>query len=174
MQIKHYSGLMGLVFMFGLGGALPALADDAGVEVGPEVGQQAPEFDLADLNGGRASLSGLRQKGHVMLIFWSTRCAFCHALIPEFKAIHEKYRDKGLTVAAVNVGFEDAPEVDAYALEYDLNYLILNEDDKKESLAADYRLMGTPTIEVVSPQGIVLYRGHFLPKDLEALLAARS
>jgi len=173
MQIKHFSGLVGVVFMLGLAAAAPVAADEIGAEVGPEVGQQAPDFDLADLSGGRASLSGLRQQGHVMLIFWSTRCAFCHALIPEFKAIHEKYRGKGLTVAAVNVGYEDASEVDAYALEYDLNYLILNEDDKKESLATDYRLMGTPTIEVVSPQGIVLYRGHFLPKDLEALLASR-
>jgi len=154
----------------GLAASVAAVAE----EQGSEVGQQAPEFDLADLQGGRFSLTGLRKDGHVLLIFWSTRCPFCHALVPEFKAIHEKYKGKGLTVAAINVGYEGAPEVDAYSLEYDLNYIVLNDDDKKEKLASDYQLMGTPTIAVVSPKGIVVYRGHFLPKDLEALLGPRS
>ena len=171
MQSRYFSWLIGLAIVVGLAGTVQA---DGGDDLGPKVGLLAPEFDLANLQGGRASLSGLRKNGHVMLIFWSTRCPFCHALIPEFKAIHEKYKGKGLTVAAINVGYEGMPEVDAYALEYDLNYLVLNEDAKKESLASDYQLMGTPTIVVVSPTGIVLYRGHFLPKDLEALLGPRS
>jgi peroxiredoxin len=154
-----------------LTGMTLAVAKDS---VGPRVGQQAPGFDLKDLDGNPVSLQQLTSKGHVMLVFWSTRCHFCHAMIPDFKAVHEKYRPKGLTLAAVNVGYEVQEDVEAYALQYDLNYLVLNDDDKKEYLAEAYQLVGTPTIEVISPQGKVVYRGHFLPRDLDALLQQGS
>lgn len=138
--------------------------------VGPEVGQKAPEFSINNLDGKPVTLQDLTSKGHVMLIFWSTRCPFCHALIPNFREIDQKYRGKGLTLAALNVGLEKQAEVEAYVLEYGLDYLVLNEDAKKEQLAEKYLLVGTPTIQVISPDGMVLYQGHFLPKDLEGLL----
>lgn len=139
--------------------------------VGPKVGQTAPEFTLTDLSGKPHSLESLRKKGHVLLVFWSTKCHICHAMIPRFKAVHEKYNGKGLTLVAVNVGFEDKDEVDDYAFEFKLNYLILNEDDKKAQLGEDYRLVGTPTIELVAPDGTVKYRGHRIPADLDKLMA---
>lgn len=142
--------------------------------VGPGVGQKAPEFSINDLQGKPVKLQDLTSKGYVMLIFWSTRCPFCHAMIPAFKQINEKYKARGLTVAALNVGFEEQVEVEAYVMEYGLDYLVLNEDAKKEALAEKYRLVGTPTIQLISPDGMVLYRGHFLPKDLDSLLKPGS
>jgi len=149
-------------------------ATAVGSEVGPEVGQKAPEFSINNLAGKPVTLQDLTSKGHVMLIFWSTRCPFCHALIPNFREINQKYKGKGLTLAALDVGLEKQAEVEAYVLEYGLDYLVLNEDDKKEELAEKYLLVGTPTIQLISPDGIVLYRGHFLPKDLEGLLKPGS
>ena len=138
--------------------------------IGPKKGQTAPDFTLTDLKNKSHSLESLRKQGHVLLVFWSTKCHICHAMIPRFKAIHTKYGKKGLTLAAINVGFEDKEEVDDYAFEFKLNYLVLNEDNKKEQLAQDYRLVGTPTIELIAPNGTVKYRGHSIP-DLDKLLA---
>jgi peroxiredoxin len=143
-------------------------------DIGPEVGQQAPAFQLTDLDGKSVSLTDLTQKGYTMLIFWSTRCHFCHAMIPEFKRIYTEYQKKGLSVAAINIGYETQPDVEAYALEFDLTYPVLNDDEKKEYLSEAYALVGTPTITVVSPAGTVVYRGHFLPKDLDGLLQERK
>ena len=137
---------------------------------GPRVGEMAPDFSLTDLSNQSHSLSELRKNGYVLLVFWSTKCHICHAMIPRFKTIHEKYADKGLTLAAINVGFEDREEVDDYAFEFKLNYLVLNEDDKKSQIAQDYRLVGTPTIQLIAPDGTVKYRGHGIP-DLDKLLA---
>lgn len=136
---------------------------------GPRVGETAPGFTLTDLNDKSVSLADLRQKGHVLLVFWSTKCHVCHAMIPQFQAIHKKYDGKGLTLAAINIGFEDKDEVDDYAFEYKLDYLILNEDEKKAQLAQNYRLVGTPTIELIAPDGTVKFRGHRIP-DLDALM----
>jgi peroxiredoxin len=138
-------------------------AGNSWADVGPEVGQTAPDFELKSLSGDTVTLSGLRQQGYVMLVFWSTQCPVCHRMLPDFKQVHEKYDGKGFTLAAIDVGFEDQTSVEAYALQYDLNYLVLNEDDKKVELAKAYRLVGTPTIQLISPKGEVLYRGHRLP-----------
>jgi len=137
---------------------------------GPRVGETAPDFALTDLNNKSHSLADLRQSGHVLLVFWSTKCHVCHAMIPQFQAIHKKYDGKGLTLAAINVGFEDKDEVDDYVFEYKLNYLVLNEDDKKAELAQGYRLVGTPTIQLIAPDGTVKFRGHGIP-DLDAIMA---
>jgi peroxiredoxin len=164
MKTRFQRGVILLLMVFSIS---PAFAEE---QVGPKVGQQAPSFELKDLDGNPVSLQQLTENGHVMLIFWSTRCHFCHAMIPDFKEINHKYKSKGLAVAAINIGYEVQEDVEAYALEFELDYMVLNDDDKKEDLAEAYQLVGTPTIEIISPKGVVLYRGHFLPKDLDALL----
>jgi len=140
---------------------------------GPRVGETAPDFTLTDLSDKSHSLEELRKNGNVLLVFWSTKCHVCHAMIPQFKEIHAKYKDKGLTFVAINVGFEDKEEVDDYVFEYKLDYMVLNEDDKKAQVAEDYRLMGTPTIQLIAADGTVTYRGHRIP-DLESLLASTA
>ena len=147
-----------------------AINTTAMATTGPKEGQTAPDFTLTDLNNKSHSLESLREKGHVLLVFWSTKCHICHAMIPRFKEIQDKYANKGLTLAAINVGYEDQEEVDDYAFEFKLNYLVLNEDDKKSEVAGDYRLVGTPTIQLIAPDGTVKFRGHRIP-DLEKLLA---
>jgi len=149
---------------------LAVISSTSLASTGPKKGQTAPGFTLTDLKKQSHSLESLRKKGHVLLVFWSTKCHICHTMIPNFKAIQTKYGSKGLTLAAINVGFEDKEEVDDYAFEFKLNYLVLNEDNKKEQLAQDYRLVGTPTIQLIAPDGTVKYRGHSIP-DLDKLLA---
>jgi thiol-disulfide isomerase/thioredoxin len=153
-----------LLFVFGLA------VTTAYAGIGPKKGQTAPEFTLTDLQKQSHSLSELRKDGHVLLVFWSTQCHVCHAMIPQFKQIHKQYGGKGLTFVAINVGYEDKDEVDDYVFEYMLDYLILNEDDKKAQVAQDYRLVGTPTIQLIAPDGTVKFRGHHIP-NLDQLLA---
>lgn len=151
-------------------GLLTATAASAGS--GGHVGDTAPDFTLHDLDGRTVSLAGLRKSGYVLVIFWSTQCPICHHMLPEFKRTYRDYDGKGLTVAAVDIGLEDENGVQAYALQYDLPYLVLNQDSKKQDLQLDYDLIGTPTIVLVGPDGKVAYRGHRLP-DLRAWLGPR-
>ncbi len=145
-------------------------ATNVSATTGPRVGQSAPDFTLTDLQQKPHSLAELRKDGHVLLVFWSTKCHVCHAMIPQFKQIHKKYGGKGLTFVAINVGYEDKDDVDDYVFEFLLDYLVLNEDSKKAQIAQDYRLVGTPTIQLIAPDGIVKFRGHRIP-DLDTYLA---
>lgn len=138
----------------------------AGHGYGLAPGQPAPEFTLSGLNGSTHSLLELTANGPALLVFWSTHCHFCHAMIPELKQLHAAYHERGLTLAAINIGYEDEDEVRRYVNEHELEYLVLNEDARKAALAESYALVGTPTIVLISSTREVLYYGHTLP-DLE-------
>lgn len=130
--------------------------------VGYKVGNTAPEFKLKTLAGTEHSLSSLRKKGHVLLVFWAVECVYCYAHIKEFNRAHEKFKDK-LTIAAINVGGEYPVEVAEYVKDNKLKYLILSERLNNLDVGESYHVLGTPTLVLVSPQGKVLFYGHRVP-----------
>jgi thiol-disulfide isomerase/thioredoxin len=70
----------------------------------PDVGVQAPDFALEDLNGEDVNLRDLR--GQVVLInFWATWCGPCRIEMP---IIQQRYNDSGFAVLAVN--FDESPD----------------------------------------------------------------
>ena len=131
-------------------------------EVGYKVGNTAPGFALKDLAGTVHSLSALRKKGHVFLVFWAVECVYCYAHIKEFNRAHEQFKDK-LTVAAINIAGEYPLEVNEYVNDNKLKYLVLSERLKNLDVAENYHVLGTPTLVLISPQGKVLYYGHRMP-----------
>ena len=130
---------------------------------GPHIGQIAPEFELNDLSNKPITLSSLRKKGHVLLIFWSTRCHVCHIMLPVFKKTYEKYRQSKITIAAINVGFEGLDEVKRYTAKHAIDYLVLNDDNKKGHIASTYGLTATPTVKLIAPNGKIVWTGHHIP-----------
>jgi peroxiredoxin len=136
--------------------------------VGYKVGNTAPEFTLKTLDGTVYSLTGLRKKGHVLLVFWAVKCVYCYAHIKEFNRTHEQFKDK-LTIAAINIGGEYPVEVAEYVKDNKLKYLVLSERLNNLDVGESYRVLGTPTLVLVSPQGKVLFYGHRVP-DLKRWL----
>ena len=130
--------------------------------VGYKVGNTAPEFKLKTLGKVEYSLSALRKKGHVLLAFWAVECVYCYAHIKEFNHAHEKFKGK-LTVAAINIGGEYAPEVAEYVKDNQLKYLVLSERLNNLDVGESYHVLGTPTLVLVSPEGKVLFYGHRMP-----------
>ena len=136
--------------------------------VGYKVGNTAPEFKLKSLSGKSHSLSMLRKKGHVLLVFWAVECVYCYAHIKKLNQAHEQYKNK-LTIAAINVAGEYPVEVDEYVKDNKLKYLVLSERLNNIDVGESYNVRGTPTIVLVSPKGTVLFYGHRMP-NLEKLL----
>lgn len=130
--------------------------------VGYKVGNTAPEFKLKSLDKTEYSLSGLRKKGHVLLVFWAVECVYCYAHIKEFNRIHDQFKGK-LKIAAINVGGEYPIEVAEYVKDNKLKYLVLTERLNNLDVGENYHVLGTPTLVVVSPQGKVLFYGHRVP-----------
>ncbi len=130
--------------------------------VGYKVGNTAPEFKLKSLDGNRHSLTSLRDKGDVLLVFWAVDCVYCYAHIKHFNRAYEQFKDK-LTIAAINVGGEYKKEVEEYVKDNKLKYLILSERLNNLDVAQSYHVLGTPTVVLVSKKGKVLFYGHSVP-----------
>ncbi len=135
---------------------------------GYKVGNTAPEFTLKSLAGDSYSLSSLRQKKHVLLVFWALDCVYCYAHIKAFNKAQNDFKRR-LTVAAINIGGEYPVEVAEYVKDNNLKYLILSERLHNLDVSEQYHVLGTPTLVLISPEGKVLFYGHTVP-DLKRWL----
>jgi thiol-disulfide isomerase/thioredoxin len=106
---------------------VPTAKPAAGVKVGGEVGDRAPEFQaIANwINSEPLTMEGLR--GNVVLIdFWTYTCVNCIRTLPYLKDWYSKYAGKGLVIVGVHspeFEFEKLTEnvvssVTAFELEY--------------------------------------------------------
>lgn len=85
-----------------------------------DLGTQAPDFKIKDSNGKEINLSELTAKGPV-LVRLTCGCSGCDKELAYFQAIHEGYKDLGLT--SVAVFREPDTKVAAYVKEKKLNML---------------------------------------------------
>jgi len=102
-------------------GALPALMAISlvcGVQDGV---QQAPAFELWDLNGRALSLAQFKNKV-LVLNFWATWCPPCRAEIPDFVAVYNEYKDKGLALIGVSLDRMTEEDLAPFVKEFDMPY----------------------------------------------------
>ncbi len=78
----------------------PRTAEQADLEIGPEAGQLAPDFEISDSNGSRRRLSEFRGKP-VYLNFWATWCTPCLKELPDIAELQQRLKDE-LVIIVVN------------------------------------------------------------------------
>jgi peroxiredoxin len=98
--------------------AAPSTAKPAEKKV--VIGAQAPEFKIKDANGKEINLSELTAKGPV-LVRLTCGCSGCDKELAYFQAMHEGYKDLGLTSLAIFK--EPDTKVASYVKEKKLNML---------------------------------------------------
>lgn len=129
------------------------------------VGDEAPDFQLEAIDGGRLSLSDLKGRS-VLVNFWATWCNWCKYELPALQAVYEKYRNEGLIVVGVDVE-EPRPLVKAYVERYGLTFPVVL--DIEAATARTYRVRGLPMTYFVSPEGTItrVQRGAMREDELE-------
>lgn len=124
-----------------------------------------------DLAGGRRAVGHWR--GQVLVVnFWATWCAPCREEIPEFIALQDRFRDRGVQFVGIAIDQRDA--VERFAREFGINYPILvgSLDAMEVSKAAGNRVGALPFTAIIGRDG-ELARVHLGKLDgptLEPLL----
>ena len=117
----------------------------------PQVGKQAPDFQLPNLEGRSISLSDFQGKP-ILLNFWATWCGPCRHEMPFIQAIFEEQSNNGLVMLAIDIG-EPAPAVNNFLQSNNFSFPVLLDTDR--DVAQDYNIRAIPTTFFIDKDGII-------------------
>lgn len=130
-----------------------------------EVGAPAPAYATTSLEGDSVSLAA--QRGKVVLLnIWATWCHPCRTEIPELRAVHARYRDRGFELIGVSVdadGQDDA--IRSFTQDYQMAFPIWRDPD--ERISTLFLAVGVPATYLIDRDGVLRWRrtGPITPGD---------
>lgn len=128
--------------------------------VGVNQGEQAPEFELPDLDGENLSLSDF-EGDFVVLNLWASWCEPCIREFPVLDQVHETYESDGVNVVAVNMTTtERRPEDAMDFLDENPVTMPIAFDEDGEFADVYPPTDGMPTTYFINEEGIVVDVHH--------------
>lgn len=113
---------------------------------------EAQNFLLPDLNGNKVSLTDQRGKV-VFLNFWASWCMPCRVEMPSMEKLYNKFKNKGFTILAVNLG-ESVSQVRTFKESLKLSFPILLDADS--SVGSIYGAISIPTSYLIDRDGFIV------------------
>jgi len=135
-----------------------------------EVDYPAPDLTLSDLNGIPHTLADFR--GQVVLVnLWATWCPPCKKEMPALQAFHDKYKDEGFTMIAINDGDPEA-DVRLFVGEYQLTFPVWL-DPTYIATEQAFKTLNLPSSFVIDREGIIRFQwvGGINRKTLETYIS---
>lgn len=125
----------------------------AGTVAAPQQGFLAPEFSLKTASGETIKLSDLRGQA-ILVNLWATWCPPCREEMQSIEKVYQEYRDEGFTVLAVNMTYQDDPDlVLPFVKEQGLSFPILL--DETGGMANAYQLRSLPSSYFIRRDGTI-------------------
>ena len=128
-------------------------------------GTSAPAWSLETAAGAPIDFPADLAAPAAVLLFWTTWCPHCRALMPALETLRARYASRGIPFYALNV-WEDG-DAAAYLREHGYGFTLIPAADL---VAEDYGVEGTPGVFVVDREARVHYRR--VPGEEPAVVAA--
>lgn len=128
---------------------------------GTAIGDLAPSFSLATVDGNSISSSELAGRPAV-IVFWTAWCPICKEEAPQINKLAAEFEQKGVKVVGINIGESDARIAEGIK-DFGIQYPVAKDRDR--SVAKAFNVIGTPTIIILDKIGAVEYSGHEVPED---------
>ena len=109
------------------------------------------------LNGEYAKLSDFYSDGPLIINFWTTWWPFCERQLAYLDQLNSNFKDKGLSVLAVNV---NKPNILKQVRPYinKRKYKFQVSVDPRSKLAKKLGVIGYPALYIVNKDGTILYK----------------
>jgi len=128
----------------------------------------APDFTIAKLGQGSVTLSHLRGKKGVVLVFFATWCVACMKEVPEIEEFVKTAQKENIILFGVN--FKQRAEiVERFKESYHVHYEILLDADG-DVATGKFGITGLPHIIGINAKGEIIYRGTALPDNKDEFM----
>jgi peroxiredoxin len=138
------------------------------------VGNTAPDFECALLDGKKANLSDFR--GNVVVLdFWTTWCMPCRAMIPHERALVERL--KGRPFKLLSISADDEKETLVQFLEKEKMPWLQMWSGAAGGFVDEYQVDSYPKIFVLDAEGVIRFkhvRNEAMDHAVETLLKEMS
>ncbi len=129
-----------------------------------ELGTEAPDFSLPDVNGKQVSPTDFADAPALLVVFMCNHCPYVIHVADELARLAEEYQRRGVAVVGINANDtsthpQDSPENMAKEVErrgYKFPYLF----DESQEVAKTYRAACTPDFYVFDRRRKLVYRGQ--------------
>ncbi|NNU90044.1 TlpA disulfide reductase family protein [Anoxybacillus sp. CHMUD] len=130
-----------------------ATSQQAISNIGIDVGEIAPDFELMTLKGKKMKLSQFRGK-KVVLNFWASWCPPCRAEMPEMQRFYEQY-GQHVAIVAVNLTNKEKNHqaVETFINEKGVSFDIML--DEQGTVSKTYEVITIPTSYIIDEQGVI-------------------
>lgn len=138
-----------------------------------KIGAIAPNFTLQSSLGDSLSLTSLRGK-YVLIDFWASWCPDCRRENPELVKIYNQFKGKNFTILGVSLDRNRESWLAAIEKDGLVWPQVLSQGAWQAEVTKTYGIRWVPTAILISPQGVILYRGlksEALVGKLKELLA---
>ncbi|WP_183241806.1 TlpA family protein disulfide reductase [Anoxybacillus mongoliensis] len=134
--------------------------------IGIDVGEIAPDFELMTLKGEKMKLSQFRGK-KVVLNFWASWCPPCRAEMPEMQQFYEQY-GQHVAIVAVNLTNKEKNHqaVETFINEKGVSFDIML--DEQGIVSKTYEVITIPTSYIIDEQGVIRSK-HVGPLSYDAM-----
>ncbi len=119
---------------------------------GLEVGDPAPDFQIRTIDNREITRTG--QEGKILILtFWRRDQDFSGLVLTDLEKIYQEYKDKDVTVLAVNTDEESAEEIRQIKKDRHLSYLFATDPGLKAY--GRFGIMVLPATLVFGPKGVL-------------------
>jgi peroxiredoxin len=119
------------------------------------VGKTSPDMEVPDNKGKPIKLSAINSE-YTLVVFWSTQCPHCTAMMPRLKELYDQQKPKRFEVMAVSID-TSRTAWSAFLKEQKLNWI--NVSDLKGfagKSADDFNIYATPTVFLLDREKKIL------------------
>jgi peroxiredoxin len=138
-------------------------------ETAIQIGKEAPNFTLTDIEGNEVSLKDFDGK-YVFLDFWASWCKPCREESPNMVKAYQQYSGDDFEIVGVSLDKTKEPWLEAVE-EDNITWVQLH--DPEGDVANEYGVQSIPFTLLLDKEGVIIeknLRGEALQEKLEELL----